>query len=163
AFGLTGPWRDRTGFAQTMECITGMAWVTGFPDGPPLLVRGACDPLAGMHAVFATILAVLEHDRSGGGRLVEATMVEAALNAALDAELAAWTAEGDADEMADALTRAGVPAATVIPAREVAHNPQLRHRRLFEVEDHPVTGSHEIPAVPFRFSRIERWANRPAP
>ena len=29
AFGLDGPWRDRTGFAQTMEGITGMAWVTG--------------------------------------------------------------------------------------------------------------------------------------
>ena len=55
AFGLSGPWRDRTGFAQTMECLTGMAWLTGFPDGPPVLVRGACDPLAGMHAVIATI------------------------------------------------------------------------------------------------------------
>ena len=33
AFGLDGPWRDRTGFAQTMEQITGMAWVTGFADG----------------------------------------------------------------------------------------------------------------------------------
>jgi crotonobetainyl-CoA:carnitine CoA-transferase CaiB-like acyl-CoA transferase len=30
AFGLTGPWRDRPGFAQTMEQITGMAWVTGY-------------------------------------------------------------------------------------------------------------------------------------
>ncbi len=52
AFGLDGPWRDRTGFAQTMECLTGMSWLTGFADGPPVLVRGACDPLAGMHAAF---------------------------------------------------------------------------------------------------------------
>ena len=36
AFGLTGPWRDRTGFAQTMEQVSGMAWVTGLADGPPL-------------------------------------------------------------------------------------------------------------------------------
>ena len=49
---LDGPWRDRTGFAQTMECLTGMSWLTGFADGPPVLVRGACDPLAGMHAVI---------------------------------------------------------------------------------------------------------------
>ena len=41
AFGLDGPWRERTGFAQTMESITGLAWRTGFPDGPPVLVRGA--------------------------------------------------------------------------------------------------------------------------
>ena len=59
AFGLDGPWRDRTGFAQTMECLTGMSWLTGFAEGPPVLVRGACDPLAGMHAAFATILALL--------------------------------------------------------------------------------------------------------
>ena len=35
AFGLDGPWRDRTGFAQTMESVSGMAWRTGFEDGPP--------------------------------------------------------------------------------------------------------------------------------
>ncbi len=84
AFGLDGPWRDNTGFAQTMECISGMAWLTGFADGPPVLVRGACDPLAGMHAVIATLLALLDRDANGGGRLVEATMVEAALNAAAE-------------------------------------------------------------------------------
>ena len=33
AFGLTGPWRDRVGFAPTMEQIAGLAWVTGLPDG----------------------------------------------------------------------------------------------------------------------------------
>ena len=84
AFGLSGPWRDRTGFAQTMECLTGMAWMTGAADGPPVLLRGACDPLAGMHAVIGTLLAVLERDRSGGGRHIETVMVEAALNAAAE-------------------------------------------------------------------------------
>ena len=84
AFGLDGPWRDRTGFAQTMECLTGMSWLTGFADGPPVLVRGACDPLAGMHAAFATMLALIARDRHGGGRLVEAAMVESVLNAAAE-------------------------------------------------------------------------------
>ena len=81
----------------------------------------------------------------------------------IDRELSAWTAERDADEVADLLMRAAVPAATVIPARDMAGNPQLRHRRLFEVEDHPVTGRHQIPALPFRFSRVEQWTTRPAP
>ena len=84
AFGLTGPWRDNTGFAQTMESISGMAWLTGFADGPPVLVRGACDPLAGMHAVIAALLALGHRDRHGGGHLVESVMVEAALNAAAE-------------------------------------------------------------------------------
>ena len=51
----------------------------------------------------------------------------------------------------------------MIPPREVSRNPQLRHRRLFEVEDHPVTGRREIPGLPFRFPRVERWITRPSP
>ena len=84
AFGLDGPWRDRTGFAQTMEQVSGMAWLTGFPDRPPVIPRGACDPLAGMHAVFAILGALVERRRSGEGRFIEVTMVEAALNAAAE-------------------------------------------------------------------------------
>ena len=40
AFGLDGPWRDRVGFAQTMEQASGMAWMTGPADGPPMIPRG---------------------------------------------------------------------------------------------------------------------------
>ena len=239
AFGLDGPWRDRTGFAQTMESITGLAWRTGLPDGPPVLVRGACDPLAGVHAVFAALLALRQRDETGQGVLVEATMVEAALNAAveavfehdlhgvvvgragnrsdvaapqgvyrcagddswvalavaddeqwealrthlrwpsdpslataagrrdahddLDARLGAWCASRDAAEVADGLVANGVPAEVVIAARDMVHNPQLRHRRLFEVEDHPVTGHTELPMLPFRFASIDRWMRRPSP
>jgi crotonobetainyl-CoA:carnitine CoA-transferase CaiB-like acyl-CoA transferase len=84
AFGLDGPWRDRTGFAQTMEQVSGMAWVTGFADGAPTIPRGPCDPLAGLHACFALLVALEERRRTGRGRLIEATMVEAALNATAD-------------------------------------------------------------------------------
>jgi len=242
AFGLSGPWRDNTGFAQTMESISGMAWLTGFEDGPPVLVRGACDPLAGMHAVIAALLALGHRDRHGGGRLVESVMVEAALNAAaeqviehsatgivlgrqgnrgpgaapqgvypcagtdrwlalavadeaqwhalrtvlgrpawaddprlqtadgrreahdlIDDELRAWTKGRDAEELADLLARAAVPAGAVIPAREVVGNTQIRHRGLFEPENHPLTGDHELPTLPFRFSRVPAWLRRPSP
>ncbi|HZQ58037.1 MAG TPA: CoA transferase [Acidimicrobiales bacterium] len=242
AFGLDGPWRERTGFAQTMESITGMAWVTGFPDGPPVLVRGACDPLAGMHAVIATLAALEQRELDGEGRLVEAIMVEAALNVAaeqaaeytasgvllerdgnrgpvaapqgvyrcqgddrwlaiavatddqwaalvdvlgrpgwaagaelateggrrgahdrVDDGLAAWAAGQDADAAAERLVVAGVPAAAVVVPRDIVHNPQLRHRGFFEVEDHPVAGRHEVPTFPVRFSHVDRWHHRHAP
>src|SRR5205807_6151238 len=51
---------------------------------PPSLVRGACDPLAGLHAVFATFLALRDREQHGGGRHVEAVMVEAALRVAAE-------------------------------------------------------------------------------
>ena len=242
AFGLDGPWRDRTGFAQTMECLTGMSWLTGFVDGPPVLVRGACDPVAGMHAVIATLLALTERDERGEGSLVEAAMVESVLNAAaeqvveygssgtllcrngnrgpqaapqgvypaagedqwvavavtnddqwqylrsllgdpawarseelttpggrhqahdhIDRQLTSWTSRRSAAESAEMLLAVGIPAAVVTPPREIAANPQLRYRGLFEVEEHAVTGAHEIPTLPFRFSRVSRWLRSPAP
>jgi crotonobetainyl-CoA:carnitine CoA-transferase CaiB-like acyl-CoA transferase len=247
AFGLDGPWRDRTGFAQTMESITGMAWLTGYPDGPPTLVRGACDPVAGMHAVVAALVALDERDRTGRGQFVEVPMVEAALSIAaeqviehsafgtvltrqgnrgpvaapqglypclqdaddgpetwvaiavasdeqwqglrrllgdpdwarddkldeangrrsehdrIDAELSRWTGAQRAEGAVAALVAAGVPAEVVIPSRELAHNPQIRHRGLLEPEDHAVTGHSEIPGLPFRLSRVDRWLRRASP
>ena len=218
AFGLDGPWRDHTGFAQTMESISGMAWVTGFPDGAPVLVRGACDPLAGMHAVTGALLALDQRDRTGEGCLVEATMVEAALNVAAE-QVIEWSATGtvltregnhghavalqdvyrcegddawiaitcvddaqlqalhavtgpdvaahcatrDPAELAHELMDAGVPAGHVIPPRDVVHNPQLRHRGLFEMEHHPVTGDHELLAMPFRLDGEPAWSGRSSP
>ena len=78
AFGLDGPWRDRPGFAQTMEQITGLAWVTSHPDDQPRIQRGPCDPNGGLHAVFAALVALERRDRTGEGCFVEAPMFEAA-------------------------------------------------------------------------------------
>ena len=93
AFGLDGPWRDSPGFAQTMEQLSGLAWVTGHPDDQPRIQRGPCDPMAGMHAAFAFLLALEERDRRGRGFLVEATMLEAALNASAE-QVLEFTAHG---------------------------------------------------------------------
>lgn len=79
AFGLDGPWRDRPGFAQTMEQVTGLAWVTGHRDDQPRIQKGPCDPNAGLHASFAIIAALMRRDVTGQGAHIEATMAEAAL------------------------------------------------------------------------------------
>ena len=81
AFGLDGPWRERVGFAPTMEQIAGLAWVTGLPDGPPVTPRGACDPLAGVHAAFAVLAALNFAERTGSGQQLELPMLETVLNA----------------------------------------------------------------------------------
>ncbi|WP_437339956.1 CoA transferase [Mycobacterium asiaticum] len=80
AFGLTGPWRDRVGFAPTMEQIGGLTWVTGLPETPPVTPRGACDPLAGVHAAFAVLAALHYAERTGTGQQVELPMLETVLN-----------------------------------------------------------------------------------
>jgi crotonobetainyl-CoA:carnitine CoA-transferase CaiB-like acyl-CoA transferase len=94
AFGLSGPWRDRVGFAQTMEQITGLAWLTGHADDQPRIQRGPCDPIAGMHAAFATLVALQEREATGVGSLVECAMVEGALNAAAE-QIVEYSAYGN--------------------------------------------------------------------
>ncbi len=94
AFGLTGPWRDRPGFAQTMEQITGLAWLTGFADDQPRIQRGPCDPNGGLHAAFGALVGLERRDRTGVGCLVEAPMFEAALSVAAEPVLE-WTAYGN--------------------------------------------------------------------
>jgi crotonobetainyl-CoA:carnitine CoA-transferase CaiB-like acyl-CoA transferase len=84
AFGLDGPWRDRVGFAQTMEQLSGLSWVTGFRDGPPVMPNGPCDPLGGMHAAFAMLTALEQRDTTGVGCMIEAPLVESALNLAAE-------------------------------------------------------------------------------
>jgi crotonobetainyl-CoA:carnitine CoA-transferase CaiB-like acyl-CoA transferase len=91
AFGLDGPWRDRLGFAMTIEQVSGLAWLTGYED-LPLVVRGLCDPLGSVHTVFALGLALEERERTGKGQVVEVALVEPALNIAAEQvlEYSAW-------------------------------------------------------------------------
>jgi crotonobetainyl-CoA:carnitine CoA-transferase CaiB-like acyl-CoA transferase len=94
AFGLSGPWRDNTGFAQTMEQVTGLAWLTGHTWDQPRIQRGPSDPNAGMHAAFAMVVGLAERDATGRGCHLEVTMVEGALNAAAEIVLE-YTAYGN--------------------------------------------------------------------
>jgi crotonobetainyl-CoA:carnitine CoA-transferase CaiB-like acyl-CoA transferase len=84
AFGLDGPWRDRVGFAQTMEQVSGLSWTTGYRDGAPVMPTGPCDPLGGMHAAFAILAALARKEQTGVGCLIECPLVESALNVAAE-------------------------------------------------------------------------------
>jgi crotonobetainyl-CoA:carnitine CoA-transferase CaiB-like acyl-CoA transferase len=83
----------------------------------------------------------------------------------VDEQLAAWCADRELDELVEQLAALQVPAAPVIVPRDIADNPQMRARHFFEALDHPVTGTHELPGLPFRFaSRGEQpWYRSPAP
>lgn len=93
AFGLDGPWRERVGFAQTMEQMSGMAWLTGHPDDQPRIMRGPCDPIAGMHGAFAALLALRRRDETGSGVFVESPMIEAAVSCSAEM-IVEWSANG---------------------------------------------------------------------
>jgi crotonobetainyl-CoA:carnitine CoA-transferase CaiB-like acyl-CoA transferase len=83
-FGLDGPWRDLSAFAFVIEDASGLTWLTGHPDRLPLEPYCVGDPNAGLHALFGLLLALEHRDRTGEGGVVEAAMVEAALNVAAE-------------------------------------------------------------------------------
>ena len=205
AFGLSGPWRDRPGFAQTMEQLTGMAWGTGYAGGPPIIPGGVVDPMVGTHAALALVAALEHRARTGAGQLVEVPLVEVAtavtaeqvIRYAIDgtvserrgehgvyecaepdswiavdtlrdsmaaAERAVWCKARPVDEAETALRADGIPASRMVPAYATLDDPQLRARGFFETVEHPVTGEHEYPTWPMRFSAgPDRYWTRPAP
>ncbi|WP_137149706.1 CaiB/BaiF CoA-transferase family protein [Mycolicibacterium sp. CR10] len=83
-FGLDGPWRDNPAFAYVIEAAAGISWLTGYPDRNPFEPYSVGDPNAGIHAFNAVLLALEHRRRTGEGSLVEAAMVDAALNVAAE-------------------------------------------------------------------------------
>jgi crotonobetainyl-CoA:carnitine CoA-transferase CaiB-like acyl-CoA transferase len=83
-FGLDGPWRDNPAFAYVIEAASGVSWLTGYPDRNPYEPYSIGDPNAGVHAINALLLALRSRDRTGEGVLIEAAMVDAALNIAAE-------------------------------------------------------------------------------
>ncbi|MFD4369410.1 CaiB/BaiF CoA transferase family protein [Rhodococcus sp. NPDC058521] len=79
-FGLDGPWRDKAAFAYVIEDASGLTWLTGHPDQNPVEPYSIGDPNAGIHALNGLLIALAHRDRTGEGSLVEASMIDAALN-----------------------------------------------------------------------------------
>lgn len=66
-FGQTGPYSDQPGYGTLAEAIGGYAYVTGSPDGPPVLPGvPTADTMAGFAGVSAVLMAL--HRRSIDGR-----------------------------------------------------------------------------------------------
>ena len=84
AFGLGGPWRDRVGFAQTIEQAVGLAFLTGYTDEAPLIPNGMCDPLAGVFGAIAALTGLAERSQTGAGVVIESPMVGAGLSTTVE-------------------------------------------------------------------------------
>lgn len=82
---------------------------------------------------------------------------------ALDAAIAAWTAEADRDDLAARLTAAGVIAAPVLDSLEVAQDAHLRARGVVREIEHPEAGRHAQSTLPMHFRRTSANIVRHAP
>jgi len=82
AWGLDGPWYNRTGFAMNVEQASGIAWRAGYTSQP--LTANFCDPVGSLHALVAVFAALEHRERTGEGQVIEVPLVEPALNLAAE-------------------------------------------------------------------------------
>ncbi|MBI4638813.1 MAG: CoA transferase [Candidatus Rokubacteria bacterium] len=77
-FGQDGPYRDRPGYDQIVQGMSGLMWLTGTPESAPLRVGIPIgDLLAGYFCAMGIFVALLERQVSGRGQEVATSLLEA--------------------------------------------------------------------------------------
>jgi formyl-CoA transferase len=94
-FGQDGPYRDRPGFDQIAQGLSGIMSVTGHPGGGPMRVGCAvADVGAGLLAALGIMTALLEREVSGAGQWVQSSLLQAGIQL-LDFQAARFTMSGE--------------------------------------------------------------------
>ena len=99
-FGTDGPYRTYPAMDLTVQAMSGVMSITGFPDRPPVKAGPAmCDFFAGVHLYGAIVTALYDRERNGRSRPVSVSMqdsVYASLSSSLGME---WGTAGQADRL----------------------------------------------------------------
>ena len=94
-FGQDGPYRDRPGFDQIAQGMSGIMSVTGAPGQGPMRVGCAvADVGAGLFAALGILTALYEREHSGKGQWVQSSLLQAGI-ALLDFQAARFTMKGE--------------------------------------------------------------------
>ena len=83
-YGSDGPYLERPGQDLLLQCMSGLAMLSGEDGAPPTPVGSAIvDQHAAMLAAFGVVAAMYEREKTGKGKLIESNL----LNAALDLQI----------------------------------------------------------------------------
>jgi crotonobetainyl-CoA:carnitine CoA-transferase CaiB-like acyl-CoA transferase len=94
-FGQDGPYRDRPGFDQIAQGLSGLMSVTGQPGGGPVRTGAAiADLTAGLYAAIGVMVALLERESSGRGQWVQSSLLQAGVSL-LDFQAARYLFDGE--------------------------------------------------------------------
>jgi formyl-CoA transferase len=94
-FGQDGPYRDRPGFDQIAQGMSGLMSVTGIPGQGPVRTGAAIADLAGgLYAALGVMTALLERETSGKGQWVQSSLLQAGISL-LDFQAARFLMKGE--------------------------------------------------------------------
>ena len=94
-FGQEGTYRDRAGYDQIVQGMSGLMWLTGDEKSAPLRVGiPICDLLAGYFTAIGILTALLEREVSGRGQQVQTSLLEA-MTASLSFQAAKFANTGE--------------------------------------------------------------------
>jgi formyl-CoA transferase len=94
-FGQDGPYRDRPGFDQIAQGMSGLMSVTGAPGQGPMRTGAAiADISAGLFAALGIMTALLEREVSGKGQWVQSSLLQSGI-ALLDFQAARYLMENE--------------------------------------------------------------------
>ncbi len=80
-FGQTGPYAQRPGYGIIGEALSGLRYINGDPDRPPVRVATALtDYIAGLYGAFGALAALHRRRESGRGQCVDAALYEGAFS-----------------------------------------------------------------------------------
>jgi crotonobetainyl-CoA:carnitine CoA-transferase CaiB-like acyl-CoA transferase len=93
-YGETGPLREKAGYDQVLQAMSGMCVLQGPPDGPPEIVHGSMvDYYAASLVAAGVASALFEREKSGQGQFVGVSLLRSALT--MQSARMVW-AEGEA-------------------------------------------------------------------
>jgi crotonobetainyl-CoA:carnitine CoA-transferase CaiB-like acyl-CoA transferase len=80
-FGAEGPWRDRPGQDLLAQSVSGLPWLNGSNDEPPIPVGIAlADIITSIHTAHGVTAALLRRERTGLGGRVDTSLLESMLD-----------------------------------------------------------------------------------
>lgn len=80
-YGTVGPWRDRPGQDLLAQSLSGLPWLNGSNDDPPVPVGVAlADIISSIHLASGITAALLRRERTGLGGRVDTSLLESMLD-----------------------------------------------------------------------------------
>jgi crotonobetainyl-CoA:carnitine CoA-transferase CaiB-like acyl-CoA transferase len=110
AFGQTGPYRERPGFGRIAAAMSGVSYLSGYPDRPPVTPGTPTIPdyLAGALGAFGALVALEHRRKTGEGQVVDLGLYEPMLRM-LDELVPVFAATGYVRERIGSATEYVVP------------------------------------------------------